>query len=119
MRISKFKGTQRFSRQPTMQSDQTSNMSEDDSDSDSNSNSDVVDVVKQILFEELKIEKFKNGIISENKFKTIKRNQMKIRQAASIPNLSITYSSFSQNNDMKKGVVKPGHVTRLVTKFEE
>ena len=123
MTFSKFKGTQRFSRQPTMQSDQTSNMSEDDSDlgsdSDSNSNSDVVDVVKQILFEELKVEKFKNGIISENKFKTIRRNQMKIRQAASIPNLSITYSSFSQNNDMKKGVVKPGHVTRLVTKFEE
>ena len=124
MRISKFKGTQRFSRQPTMQSDQTSNMSEDDSDlgtdSDSNSNSDVVDVVKQILFEELKIEKFKNnGIISDNKFKTIRRSQMKIRQAASIPNLSITYSSFSQNNEMKRGVVKPGHVTRLVTKFEE
>ena len=108
-----------------MQSDQTSNMSEDDSDigsdSDSNlnSNSDVIDVVKQILFEEIKIEKFKNGIISENKFKTIRRNQMKIRQATSIPNLSITYSSFSQNNDMKKGVVKPGHVTRLVTKFEQ
>ena len=123
MGILKFKGTQWFSRQPTMQSDQTSNMSEDDSDlgsdSDSNSNSDVVDVVKQILFEELKIEKFKNGIISENKFKTIRRNQMKIRQAASIPNLSITYSSYSRNNDMKRGVVKPGHVTRLVTKFEE
>ena len=107
-----------------MQYDQTSNMSEDDSnlefDSDTISNSDVVDVVKQILFEELKIEKFKNnGIISENKFKTIRRSQIKIRQAASIPNLSITYSSYSRNNDMKRGVVKPGHVTRLVTKFEE
>ena len=130
----KFKGTQRFSRQSTMISNQSSNISEDDSDlgsnsdpnSDSNSdsdpnsdsNSDVIDVVKQVLFEELKIEKFKNGI-SENKFKTIRRSQMKIRQAKSIPNLSITYSSFSQNNDMKRGVVKPGHVTRLVTKFEE
>ena len=96
-----------------MKSNQTSNMSIESSE-------DVIDVVKQVLFEELKIDTKLNG--SENKFKTIRRSQMKIRQSASIPNLSITYSSFSQNNDMKRGFdvkVKPGHVTRLVTKFEE
>ena len=114
MNFLKFKGTERFTRQPTsMKSNQTSNMSIESSE-------DVIDVVKQVLFEELKIDTKLNG--SENKFKTIRRSQMKIRQSASIPNLSITYSSFSQNNDIKRGFdvkVKPGHVTRLVTKFEE